>query len=119
MRRAVLLFALAVPLAACGGSARGNHATSAPPSLAEAATKSASAPTVKIALEMTMTTSQLPQSLSMDATGVEDNAKHRVDMAGMRDRVAQHRARSFRAGDARGRQQRQHGEAEGEGEPAH
>ena len=79
MRCAVLLCALAFPLAACGGGG-GNHAMSAPPSLAEAATKSASAPTVKIALEMTMTTSQLPQPLSMSATGVEDNAKHRVDM---------------------------------------
>ncbi len=80
MRRALALTICVLPLAACGGTGSKSNATSPTAPLAEAATKSASASTVKMALDMTMTSSAFPKPISMTATGVEDNTKHRADM---------------------------------------
>jgi hypothetical protein len=80
MRRALVLSVLALPLAACGGTGVGGNATSSPPSLIEAATKSATASSLKLDLLMTLRSSQLPRPVTMTATGVQDNANHRVDV---------------------------------------
>ena len=81
MRRVLALAVLALPLAACGGSGTKSGfppSTTAP--LAQAATKSASASTLKMDLAMTMTAPNLPNPATMSASGVEDNANHRADM---------------------------------------
>jgi hypothetical protein len=81
MRRALALAVLALPLAACGGSGTKNgFPKSSAPSLAQAATKSASASTLKMDVAMTMTAPNLPSPATMTATGVEDNASHQADM---------------------------------------
>lgn len=80
MRRALALLVFVLPLAACGGNGGVFHASGSAPSLAEAATKSASASTLKMNLSMTMTSSSLPKGIMMTATGSEDNVRHRADI---------------------------------------
>lgn len=80
MRRALALLVFVLPLAACGGNGGVFHATGSAPSLAEAATKSASASTLKMNLSMTMTSPSLPKAIMMTATGSEDNVRHRADI---------------------------------------
>ena len=70
----LVLGVLALPLSACGGGGS-QHV-----SLAEAATKSAKATSMKMNLAIAMSTPQLPQPVTMTATGAEDNANHRVQM---------------------------------------
>ena len=74
MRKLPALILLALPLAGCGGGGS-QHV-----SLAEAATKSTKASSMKMDMAMAMTTPQLPQPVTMIATGAEDNASHRVRM---------------------------------------
>jgi hypothetical protein len=80
MRRAFALVVLALPLAACGGNGGTSNVSSSVPALAQAATKSASASTLKIDLQMSETATGLAHPITMSATGVEDNTNHRVDM---------------------------------------
>jgi hypothetical protein len=70
----LVLLLLATPLAACGGGGS-QHI-----SLAQAATKSTSAPSMKMNMTMALTTPQLPQPVSLIATGAADNTNHRVQM---------------------------------------
>jgi hypothetical protein len=62
-----------MPLAACGGGSQ--HI-----SLADAATKSTTARSMKLDMTTAMSTPQLPQPVILTATGVEDNTTHRVQM---------------------------------------
>jgi hypothetical protein len=81
MRRALALAVLALPLAACGGSGtKSGFPSNSTPSLAQAATKSASARTLKLDLSITTTAPNLPKPVTMTATGAEDNVAHRADM---------------------------------------
>lgn len=72
MRYALALLLLMLPLSACGGSKK--------ISLAEAATKSTKATSFKTDVTMTTTSSQLPQPLTITATGVDDNSKGRAQL---------------------------------------
>jgi hypothetical protein len=86
MRRALALVLLALPLVACGGG--GGIVT---PSLAEAATRSSNESTVKVDMQMTMSSSQLGQPLTMTIAGAMDNAHRRgdftIDMSQLSDIV--------------------------------
>jgi hypothetical protein len=81
MRRVLALAVLALPLAACGGSGtKSGFPSSSTPSLAQAATRSASASTLKLDFTMTMTAPNLPSPATMTASGVENNTSHQADM---------------------------------------
>jgi hypothetical protein len=72
MRKYVALLLVALPLSACGGSQQ--------ISLADAATKSTSVPSMKMDMTTAMSTPQLPQPVILTATGAAENANHRVRM---------------------------------------
>jgi hypothetical protein len=72
--RGLTLLLIALPLAGCGGGGS-QHI-----SLADAATKSTGAQSVKLDMAMAMSTPQLPQPVTLTATGAEDNTNHRVQM---------------------------------------
>ncbi len=74
MRRVLFISVASLALAACGGGGS-QHI-----SLAQAATKSAAASSMKLDMTMAMTTPQLSKPLTLTATGVEDNTNHRAQI---------------------------------------
>jgi hypothetical protein len=74
-RSVVVLLLLAFVPAACGSTQ-----SFAPPSLAEAATKSSNASSMKFDMSMAFNSLQLTQPVAMTASGAADNAGHRMRM---------------------------------------